>query len=401
MDYTNAKDILQSVNLGDIIKPDELLDFLHMAEYKKYLSKHKYSIWEGSDGFWYTHIYNNGKRKLVKRRSKLALESTIVDLLREEDENPTIEDIYKEWIQQKLQRGAIIEATYTRYNTDFYRCLGTFGKMKIKNVTAMDIENCIISCIHEKNMNRKAYSNLRTLFYGIFRSAKKKKLTDIDIKAVIADIDFCANDFKVTVHEDAEQVFMLDEEKDTIDYLMKHQTLINLGLLLIFKTGMRIGELAALKKEDIGVDYINVCRTETKYKDRATGEIRYEVKDAPKTTAGNRTIYLKDTYTWILKRIRELCPFGEYVFMSNGERIRSYIFRYNLYRICKKLNVVQKGPHKIRKTYGSILYDSAMPKALVADQMGHTDISCLERHYYYNRMNDTQKREAINNVIGL
>lgn len=401
MNEFKAEKLLNALQLGDILDKDELLEYLQMAERNKFLAKHKYSMWKGNDNLWYTHVYIKGKRKLLKRKTKESLESAIVSIIKESEENPTVEDIYIDWITGRLQRNAIIEATYTRYNTDFYRCLGVFGKMKIKNVTPMDIEDCIISCIQEKNMSRKAYSNLRTLFYGIFKKAKKMHLTDIDIKSVIEDIDFCSNDFKVVLHEDASEVFMIGEEKVTLEYLTEHPNLINLGLLLLFKTGMRVGELAALKKEDIGADYINVCRTETKYKDRSTGEIRYEVKDSPKTLAGNRTIYLKKDYIWILKKIRELCPFGEYVFMEDGQRIRSYKFRYHLYRICNKLNVIQKGPHKIRKTYGSILYDSEIPKALIADQMGHSDISCLERHYYYNRLEDNRKRDAINNVVNL
>lgn len=51
--------------------------------------------------------------------------------------------------------------------------------------------------------------------------------------------------------EDNEQVFMLDEETKMLKYLEENQDLINLGLLLLFKTGLRIGELTSLNKEDM------------------------------------------------------------------------------------------------------------------------------------------------------
>ena len=35
------------------------------------------------------------------------------------------------------------------------------------------------------------------------------------------------------------------------------------------------------------------------------------------------------------------------------------------------------------------------------EQMGHTDISCLKKHYYYNRMNDEEKRQILNQVKAL
>lgn len=106
------------------------------------------------------------------------------------------------------------------------------------------------------------------------------------------------------------------------------------------------------------------------------------------------------------KKYREehtkVCPFGEYVFMQDGERIRSYIFRTRLYSNCKKLNIVVKSPHKVRKTYGSKLYDSdAITESFMIEQMGHTDITCLKKHYYYNRMDSNEKMNMLNQAAVL
>ena len=44
-----------------------------------------------------------------------------------------------------------------------------------------------------------------------------------------------------------------------------------------------------------------------------------------------------------------------------------------------------KSPHKIRKTYGSILLDNHIDNKLIIEQMGRTDIRCTEEHYHRNR----------------
>lgn len=124
--------------------------------------------------------------------------------------------------------------------------------------------------------------------------------------------------------------------------------------------------------------------------------------EAMKTEAGIRDVIIPDNCVWILDKIRRLCPFGQYVFMQDGERIRSYVFRTRLYSNCKKQGIVVKSPHKIRKTYGSKLYDSGeVPESFMMEQMGYTDISCLKKHYYYNRMNDEEKRQILNQVKAL
>lgn len=42
---------------------------------------------------------------------------------------------------------------------------------------------------------------------------------------------------------------------------------------------------------------------------------------------------------------------GEYIFMYQGHRLTASAIRSKLYRICKKIGVERKSPHKLRKTY--------------------------------------------------
>ena len=47
----------------------------------------------------------------------------------------------------------------------------------------------------------------------------------------------------------------------------------------------------------------------------------------------------------------------------------NYVFRTRLYSNCKKLDIVVKSPHKVRKTYGSKLYDSGeIPESFMLEQ---------------------------------
>lgn len=71
-------------------------------------------------------------------------------------------------------------------------------------------------------------------------------------------------------------------------------------------------------------------------------------------------------------------PFGEFIFMNRGKRITTNSFRRRLKDICRKLDMPHKTPHKIRKTYGSILIDNNVDTRLITDLMGHTD-NCVYR----------------------
>lgn len=385
----------------DLSMLDAFMDRVSYMTRADYLSEKPYEIWQGKDGEWYTYLPNDkGGRSLKHRTTKEALENLIIQYVKDKKESPTVKDVFTEWLNKRMDREEIEQSTFSRYQREFDRDFQRIQNRKIKHITPIDIEDFVKDTIKEKGLSRKAFGNMRTLLYGIFKYAKKKGFVTFSIGMVIEDIEFSRKEFSRIQHEDAEQVFMLDEEKTMIEYLQSHDDMKNLGLLLLFMTGLRIGELCVLQNQDIDGCKIHINKTETIYK--AKDGIHYDIKETPKTQAGVRTVILPDRYKWILDRIKRLNPFGEYLFMEHGKRIRSYQFRTRLYTNCKKLDIVVKSPHKVRKTYGTRLYDNnKIPKSLILQQMGHTDISCLEKHYYFNRMNESEKEKIINEIIAI
>ena len=194
----------------------------------------------------------------------------------------------------------------------------------------------------------------------------------------------------------------MPDEKYIIDnYLGTGAYIINLGLLFMFKTGVRVGELATLKIKDVNNYTVAIKSTETRFKD-TQGNVHYEVKDFPKSEAGLRFAILPERYKWILDDILEKNPDGEYLFEKNGKRIKTYSFRRRLRYICdSKIHMKAKSPHKIRKTYGSILLDGKVRESTILDTMGHTDIECTKGHYYFDRTNIEDKRKELDLVSEL
>lgn len=384
-----------------ILDKEYIQDKIEMQKRDEILAKHPCKIWLGSDGKWHTYLPDEIKKRVPrKRNTEREIQDVIVEYWREKENNPTVKELYLEWLNGKVRREEIVLSTRDRYNRQYNESMTDFGKRKIKTVDEYDIETFLLDAIHEHQLTSKGYSNLRTLIYGIFRLAKKKKLVSYSITETIQDMEISEKSFRKNVKTDEELVFMENEVPVVTDYLEENKDIINLGLLLIFKSGVRIGELAALKKADITGNVINISRTEVSYKANDDSMV-YEVRDFPKTEAGIREVIIPDKYLWIIKEIRKINPFGEFLFEINGKRIRTYVFRNRLYTVCRKTGAVKKSPHKIRKTYGSILIDGGAADSLIISQMGHTDITTTKNYYYRNRKGQSQKVEAINSVSGL
>lgn len=378
----------------DLQKANELMQ---MKKREIALQEHEQKIWQGNNGRWCTHIYVDGKRKLLSKATKEDLENEIIKMMRQEQYNPTVDDLYKYWIAEKLKNEEIIDTTVHRYERQYEQCIGEFGKRRAKNITPWDLEEHIRAAIHDHKLTTKGFSNYRTILRGIFKQAKKQGLIDWSVSNTLADMDISRKAFRVIKHTDDELVFT-DDEKERIEAAIDKwgYDSINLAILVLFKSGCRPSEVTALTPDCLTVKSVKVDRMEAEIHDKKG--THYEVVDRVKTDAGYRDIPLPGNASWIVKRIHFMSSNGEYCFEKNGKRINQRQLRERLSRLCKKAEVTHKSPNKIRKTYVSELLDQRVEPSIVTKVVGHTDIKTTEKYYHKNRFSDEEIASRINAI---
>lgn len=393
--------LMYMIKNGKINLPDLQQEIMNEKE-QSYLNQHPYDIWQGNNDKWYTYLPDKEKgRVLKKRNSEVKIKQLIIDYYK--SKTPTLEEVFVEWSNDKLELGEVKKGTYDRYNRDFNRF---FGDEKIKNLKFESIdedwlESFIKKTIVREKLTRKSYCNLRLLLHGIFKRAKKKKLTQIDIVSYLKCLELSKNIFSKKIVNKEEQVFSEDEIPKVIDYLENNLDMVNLGLLLIFATGIRVGELAAIKPEDIIGNMLHVQRTEICYVaevDSKTGKTTnaYDIEEYPKSEAGDRYAVIPDESMWIINMAKQMNLRGEFLFMRNGERIKTFTYRKRIVSVCNALHIIPRSPHKIRKTYGTMLIDADVDESIIIDQMGHNDINCTRQYYFYSNKNNNTKTKQIN-----
>ena len=372
---------------------------IDMTKRKELLEKHPYKIWEGKDGKWYTYIPDKIKGRILKKRtSKKDIEDIVIDYLKEQIEDPTFGDIFNEWNDRRLKLNKISYATHQRNIQVFERHFSEFSKKNIKSISPENIQDFLEEQVPEHQLKAKAFANLKSITRGTLRYAKKKKLIDFSVIDTFDELDVSDKDFSLKTTGFDDEVFSESEMPMVIEYLeTQKKNILSLGVLLMFVTGVRIGELATFKWSDWDGCAFHILRTETRYKNQE-GKYVYEIKEYPKTPAGIRSVVIPPHCIWIVNEIRKLNPFGKFVFEKDGLRIKTYSFRKKLYRVCNEVNIKKKSPHKIRKTYASILLDNQIPEKNVIDLMGHTDISCTKNFYSRNRKSNEKKAELLDQI---
>ena len=395
----NNDDLKYAIENG-IINLSHIQEQIEMNKREEILKEYRDSMWKASDGYWKIRMTydETGQRKMFKRKCKQDLEDLIVKTHREKIENPKVKTIFEEWAQRKFDLKKISVQTYQRYHQDFVRFFGTLGEQKIRNLESGDISNFLEEQISEHNLTAKAFCNLKTITRGTLKWAKRNKLIDWNVQELFYDLDVTDKSFKKIIKEDSKEVFNDAEMKRIVEYLKENQDMVNFGILLMFVTGLRVGELSALKWEDwdSNTGIIRIRRTEVRHYENHKGI--FEVKDFPKTEAGIRNVVVPQGCIWILQKLRNMSAFCEYIFSKDGKRLNTYSFRNRLRTVCKNTGCVQKSPHKIRKTYCTILLDHSVDNQMVISQMGHSNISCSETYYHRDRKNLQKKQKIMDSI---
>lgn len=393
------KDLQYALDNG-IIDTTSIQSIIEMTRRKELLDKHPYKMWESADGKWHTYLPDKEKGRVPrKRNSQKELEDVIVDFWKEQEENPRIDELFKEWNDSQLNNGYIKINTALRNESLFKRHFTEFGKNRIKNVSIDMWVEFLEAQIPKFNLTAKSFSGLRTVTRGIIKLAKRKKLINFNVQDLDSELIIPKKGFFKKHKKDWEEVYNVDETALIMEYCKENPDIWSSCIELIFVTGLRVGEAIALKHDDIDPVHmvISVHATESRRKDE-NGIIRTFIQDSTKTESGFRLVVVPKQFQNLLTRLWERSKDTEYVFEYKGKRIHSNAIRKKLARICGHVGVPYKSPHKIRKTYCSILFDNQLSSSFIINQMGHTSISTSEIFYHKNRTPVGEKVELVSQI---
>ena len=391
--------VLQFAIENGIIDLNDVCSKFEMNERKKLIEKHHY--WHGKDGKWYAHLPDESRpsgRRLVKRSTEKSIQDVIVEYEKQVADNPTFEAMFEECYKNKLELNKLSKSSYDRYLQVYKRHYSSFGKQFVKDLTDLDFINFLERQIPEHKLGSKAFSLLKTITRDTLKYCKRRKYIGWSAEQMLQELDVSDRDYYKRYKEDCEEVFDENETAKIVSYLSDNHDNRNDAVLLMLITGMRVCEVVALKHEDIDPkdNLVRIRRTETRFKEN--GKDTYEIKNSPKSSAGNRDIVIPGNFSGFIQNLFFSSMNKAFVFEEDGARITSLLVRKRLYRICRVLDIPQRSPHKIRKTYDSILQDANLDNRFVTDQMGHSNISVSENHYHRNRRSTQQKRELIDAI---
>lgn len=151
-----------------------------------------------------------------------------------------------------------------------------------------------------------------------------------------------------------------------------------LAVVFMIETGIRSGELLALKWKDIQLDRSRMHVHATIVLPSATSKAVYQ--DSPKTKSSNRIIPLTPRAKAILNILKEHWE-NEWVFEGKNGRYSYKQLMYQTKKLCKEAGVPYYGEHVFRHTFATNCYYKGIDVKILSKLMGHSSVTVTYNTY--------------------
>ncbi len=346
--------------------------------------------------------YNN-KRYYVYGKDKDEIDEKIftkkleLRQAKEMHDNPTFQVFYKRWVNNR--RDSVTEATLRaqqcHYNTVSKVVIDgkEFKDYKLQDIKAEDIR-VIQRALVESGNKTQTINDKISFISHIFHDAILEQYITFNPCTPVKPLkkkEVASRDSNHRALTKEETKVFFDNAKDCYYYDV---------FRMAIQTGMRIGEIGALKNSDIYDGKIHIERTITRNEQGG-----YEIGDNTKTWSGRRTIPLNKAISEIIEHQRKI----NVMLDGNVTKLDDLIFKAperglllstpadrNIKSICKRTGIEHFTCHAFRATFATRCIEQGIAPRTLQELLGHKDYS-LTMNLYGHVVDDT-KQKAMDNV---
>lgn len=280
---------------------------------------------------------------------------------------------YKEY--NSLKSSSI--STYIKYYNAQIK--DYFADIKLENISSELISE-FIAAMRGKGLERKYAKGILNLVYAVIRYAAQEyseysSLLSLNMPRIKAS------------HKRVES-FTEKEQLIIESRLINDGSPISCGILLCLYTGIRIGELCALRADDFdfAANTLCICKTLQRVKDRScsNGHKTKIIIDTPKSESSIRLIpmpdFIADVYKSLFTGVSRSC-FA--LTLSENRFVEPRLLEFKFSKLLAELKLSHKNFHVTRHTFANNMIDLGADIKLLSELLGHSSVSVTMNEYIH------------------
>ena len=297
--------------------------------------------------------------------------------------------IYKDWLQKWLS--VYVEPmkkmrTCKKYSKEInLHIIPKIGGYDMNDLSPLILQEFVVDLTSEGFS-----SNTVNGIISVVKSSIKQALL----------LDICSSDNSTTIirpkaNERQVECFTKKEQEQIEKYIIKSKKDKLFGIIICLYTGLRIGELLALRWDDIDfkTGIMKITRTAI---DSWENKKYVKFLQSPKTNSSIREIPLSKN---LIVKLKELKARSKSVYVvpsksEHGAEVRSYQKTFEL--LLKKLKIEHKSFHSLRHTFATRALECGIDVKSLSEILGHKNPTITLNRYVHSMLE--YKTEMMNKL---
>lgn len=362
------------------------------------MSRKGENIYKRKDGRWegryikdrtldgkaiYGYIYSNSYKETKANLAKAISSSEAVER-RKSSQNSIVmfKDLAIEWfdfIEPQIKESSSIKY-HNIWDKYIFPRLGT--------IYLNQITNCMLESFCSELMAS-----------GGINGAQLSSKTTADVLSVIRNmLRFAANrgyqissdGSSVSVKQSPKElrIFSKQEQKQLCEYLYKDLNTKNIGILVCMFTGIRVGEICALKWEDISLSektmYVHQTMQRIQLYNCEESKTKV-ITTTPKSKCSIRTIPLPDSLTDIIFSC-DIKKQGYFLTGSDKKYVEPRVMQNHFKRVLKACSINDANYHSLRHTFATRCVELGFDIKTLSELLGHAGVNVTMNRYVHPSM---------------
>lgn len=336
----------------------------------------------------YAKSYTEVKNKLLKAKNEAGQQRSKVKNNAIALSDVSFNAAAYEWLENIRQKRKW--STYIKYK-------GIFEKYILQYMCGMTLENIMDNSVN--TVFRRMYAQHRgDVSEGVLGSATSIFNRIMAYASEQYGVKYIKEKNENAAREQARiEVFTADEQAKLIKTMYSGMDCNNLGIYICLSTGMRLGEICALRWEDIDMDRrtIKIARTVQRISVEGSAGKTALVTDLPKTFCSKREIPISDELFRLLKDINK-----KQGYILNGDKpLEPRTYEYRFERLLAKAGISHRKFHILRHTFATNCVVNGVDIKALSELLGHSDVKITLNRYVHPTLDI--KRDYINSIADI
>lgn len=345
------------------------------------------NIFKRKDGRWEAryikHISPNGKKSYGSVYAKTFDEVKEKQLIciKEQNINDTISMRHKHLVETVMfewllyVKKSVKDSTYQKYEGIVRNHIKPhpIARIDIIQLSTKSIYDFSEQLYYDKQISAKTINDILVVLGLGLKNANE--LYDIPVPKIKY----------LKTNQKAIRVLSFEEQQKLECFLYQNMNSYKLGILIALYTGVRLGELCALKWEDINEGTIKINKTVQRIKCGKKTELRTTL---PKTKSSERIIPTPGFLNTLFKQFNSS---GTVLKNRNGKMVEPRLMQMTFEKYIDECGLPKTNFHALRHTFATRCVEAGFDIKSLSEILGHSDVKTTLNRYVHSSMAQKQK----------